>query len=108
MVPLITPREVGKKLTCMVSDLPFAMVVGAPEKPVCEKGYVTVTPVTLNEVVPVLVIVMAWLVVAPRGWLAKFRDAWFRVAIAVALVPMPLIGTFSDDSAVTAIVALPL
>src|ERR1700719_5154902 len=82
-VPLVKPIDVGKNATCMVRDFPAAMVVDTPEKPVCEKGYVRVTPVTLNEVVPVFVMVSAWLVLVPRGWLANVRDLWLRGGVAV-------------------------
>lgn|SRR5216684_2153763 len=107
MVPLVTPTDVEKKATCMVNDFPAAMVVDVPEKPVCEKGKVSVTPVTLKEVVPVLVMVSAWLVLVPRGWLAKVRDFWLRVAIAVELVPVPLNVTFEFGRPVIMTVALP-
>ena len=47
------------------------------------------TPESLNEVVPVFVMVSAWLLLVPSDWLAKVRDFWLKVAIAVVLVPVP-------------------
>ena len=91
----------------MVRDLPGLMLVATPEKPVWEKGYVRVTPETLNEVVPVLVMVSAWLALVPSGWLAKVRDVWLSVAIAVELVPVPLNVTFWFGRPVIITVALP-
>src|SRR5260370_207194 len=107
MVPSATPTEVGKKASWMVRDFAGAMVVDVPENPVCEKGKVSVTPVTLKEVVPVLVMVSAWLVLVPRGWLANVRDFWLSVAIAVELVPVPLNVTFWFGRPVIMTVALP-
>jgi hypothetical protein len=106
MVPFAAPTEVGKKATCIVRDFPGRIEM-AVEKPVWENGKVRVTPETLNEVVPVFVMVSAWLVLVPIDWLAKVRDFWLTVAIAVELVPVPLNVTFWFGRPVIITVALP-
>jgi hypothetical protein len=100
---------VGKKLTCIVRDFPFAIVVATPEKPVCVNGYVSVTAETLNDVVPVFVMVTAWVGLAlPRDWLANANKVVFKLAIAVVLVPTPPNVTFWEGKPVIVTVSVPL
>lgn len=80
-----------------------------PLKPVCAYGAVITTPVTLNDVLPVFVIVKACGAAGvPSAWLPKFRDVALNVAMAVVLLPMPFSVIFCDGSPLKLNVIVPV